>query len=387
MIYVKPDFYENFHCLAGKCPDTCCAGWQIAIDEDSLERYARVKGPLGRLLERSIDWEEGVFRQDCGHCSLLTEDKLCGLYPELGEESLCAACREYPRHVEEYPGRRELSLGLSCPETARLLALNGKRLSFEEYETAEEEELLEEFEEFDYELFSVLKEAENTIFRILQDGSVSLYRRMDEVLSLAGELQNCLDHGHEGEMGEVVRGAEELFFTQRTNRTEDDTARLPGIKESRYAKMRRLFNVFRHMEPLREEWPDILQETWDTLYENGEETYMGLCRDFQDACRKTGETEWDLAAENFAVYFAYIYICGAVYDGWIYSKAALAVFFVCWIRELTMARWALHCGGNPETAGGILRICAEMAYRLTREAEHSDQNLDTMEEWLQEHKF
>ena len=35
MKYLKPHFYDQFVCTAGDCPDTCCAGWQILIDEDS----------------------------------------------------------------------------------------------------------------------------------------------------------------------------------------------------------------------------------------------------------------------------------------------------------------------------------------------------------------
>ena len=23
-----PNYYKKFHCIAGACPDTCCAGWQ-----------------------------------------------------------------------------------------------------------------------------------------------------------------------------------------------------------------------------------------------------------------------------------------------------------------------------------------------------------------------
>ena len=39
MRYLKPDFYDEFSCLAGACPKTCCAGWQIVIDETSLDKY------------------------------------------------------------------------------------------------------------------------------------------------------------------------------------------------------------------------------------------------------------------------------------------------------------------------------------------------------------
>ena len=41
MLYTIPDYYHEFSCVAGKCEDTCCAGWQIVADEASLEKYKR----------------------------------------------------------------------------------------------------------------------------------------------------------------------------------------------------------------------------------------------------------------------------------------------------------------------------------------------------------
>ena len=35
-IYV-PDYYSEFSCIADKCSDNCCIGWEIDIDENSLE--------------------------------------------------------------------------------------------------------------------------------------------------------------------------------------------------------------------------------------------------------------------------------------------------------------------------------------------------------------
>lgn len=35
MLYTIPDYYKEFSCIAADCEDTCCAGWQIVIDEKS----------------------------------------------------------------------------------------------------------------------------------------------------------------------------------------------------------------------------------------------------------------------------------------------------------------------------------------------------------------
>ena len=38
MLYTIPDYYKEFQCIADKCEDTCCAGWQIVVDKKSLNK-------------------------------------------------------------------------------------------------------------------------------------------------------------------------------------------------------------------------------------------------------------------------------------------------------------------------------------------------------------
>lgn len=64
MLYTIPDYYKEFKCIADKCEDTCCAGWQIVIDEQSLKQYKKVRGSFMWRMLRSVDWFHGVFRQD-----------------------------------------------------------------------------------------------------------------------------------------------------------------------------------------------------------------------------------------------------------------------------------------------------------------------------------
>lgn len=115
--------FRNFRCLAGACPDTCCAGWEIDLDEAALAAYARVPGSLGEELRESIRREDGYtfFALKDGRCPFLNEKGLCRLILRLGEGCLSTTCREHPRFVEEYGPLRETCLSISCPEAARLL--------------------------------------------------------------------------------------------------------------------------------------------------------------------------------------------------------------------------------------------------------------------------
>ncbi|MBQ5386196.1 MAG: flagellin lysine-N-methylase, partial [Lachnospiraceae bacterium] len=115
MEYIYPTYYNNFHCIADACPKTCCAGWQIEIDEDALERYQQ-------LQIDTVDFREAAFLQDeKKRCKNLDEHGLCRLIHAHGEEILCDTCRLFPRHTEVFDGVRELSLSISCPEVARMI--------------------------------------------------------------------------------------------------------------------------------------------------------------------------------------------------------------------------------------------------------------------------
>ena len=39
MKYYLPDYYEEFKCIAQKCKHSCCVGWEIDIDDDTLAYY------------------------------------------------------------------------------------------------------------------------------------------------------------------------------------------------------------------------------------------------------------------------------------------------------------------------------------------------------------
>ena len=54
MIWCEPSYMKQFHCIADKCSDTCCAGWEIVLDEDAIERYEQTEGSFGKRLLQEI---------------------------------------------------------------------------------------------------------------------------------------------------------------------------------------------------------------------------------------------------------------------------------------------------------------------------------------------
>ena len=121
---VMPDYLPSFKCIAGRCRHTCCAGWEIDIDEYSLERWQQVKGPFGERLRGCIE-QDADSAHFCllpgDRCPLLRADGLCEMIVQLGEDSLCDICADHPRFRNFFSDREELGLGMCCEEAARLI--------------------------------------------------------------------------------------------------------------------------------------------------------------------------------------------------------------------------------------------------------------------------
>lgn len=361
MYYRKPHYYDKFSCTADQCPDTCCAGWQIVIDENSLEKYSNVSGDFGIRLLNSIDWREGIFEQYEKRCSFLNAENLCDIYKELGADALCDTCRLYPRHIEEFEDLREFSLSLSCPVAAKMILECQEPVRFLEEED-EKEECEEDFEDFDFLLFDCLLEVREKLFSIVQNRTIPIEKRMYCVLKTAKNLQTALD---EGELFERDFMAEiELCLQEKA---EDFSGNLYKIVQALRKDLLRL-------EVLREEWKTNLKSA-DNLFQKGETWYLEKRDRYKAEIRNTiGQEQWDIYKEQLLMFFLYTYFCGAVYDDMIYSKGVLSVISVFWIEEITFWSWAADEGQIEE------KNLLETAYRYAREIEHSDENLNLLEE-------
>ena len=123
MLYVEPDFYGEFQCIADKCAHSCCLGWEIDIDEDTAALYEGLPGELGEELRQKMcqEPEPHFCLTEEERCPFLNEKGLCRLILGFGEDVLCDICREHPRFYNDFPQRQEAGLGLCCEEAVRLL--------------------------------------------------------------------------------------------------------------------------------------------------------------------------------------------------------------------------------------------------------------------------
>lgn len=367
MLYVFPDYYPEFQCIAGACEDTCCAGWQIMVDDRSLRKYRSEKGPYRKKLQHMIDWKKKSFRQGKEkRCAFLKEDNLCEMYCQLGAESLCRTCRLYPRHVEEFENVREISLSISCPEAARLLLEREKPLHFLEF-WKEREETYESFDELFY---SQLTECRDWMIRILQKRELSLKLRLGLVSGLANDMQKAFCEGRLFDCQELFERVEDPdSFAKLVKITE---RKLERTRTENYEWIKGMFAELSQFECLKEAWPLWLEETEHWLYQDGQENYEQLEREFLTWLSRS-ERDWQIPFEQLSIYFLFTYFCGAVYDGEILASAQLGIVHVWILREMLMAVW-LRNGKEVN-----LEDLKELTVRYSRELEHSDINQKRME--------
>ncbi len=124
MIRRKSAYFDDFRCLAGSCPDSCCQEWDVDVDETSAQRYLALPGQLGdRLREKLKHGPDGSCYLEITdrRCPMWRADGLCQIQVELGHDGLCQVCQRFPRLTHDYGDFAEHGLELSCPEAARLI--------------------------------------------------------------------------------------------------------------------------------------------------------------------------------------------------------------------------------------------------------------------------
>lgn len=369
MIYTRPDYFNEFKCIADKCPDTCCAGWQIVIDDASLEKYKKLKGDYIWKVMSCVDWEEGCFRQDNEkRCAFLNPDNLCDLYKNAGEDSLCKTCRDYPRHTEEFEGVREVTLSVSCPVVARLLMERMTPVNFVTVEHPEEEETLE-FGDFDPFLYSIIGDGRNAMVEILQDRSLPMKERAVLVLGMAHDMQRRINHRELFECDQVI---EKYKKSKSQEYVREYLKNKEMVEEEDLTRV--MFPLIYDLELLREEWDALLHKSQDMLFFSMKEGFGQLKTEFD--LWKSENPDVEIHLEQIMVYFLYTYFPGSVYDGQLFAKAQMAVYCTWMIELLWMARWLMN--GKKIN----LDEMTELLYRFSREIEHSDENLEALDNMM-----
>ena len=244
MLITKPAYFDNFRCVADRCPDSCCKEWDVQVDESAAAYYRALPGALGdrlRQVLRDADGETVMTIID-GRCPMWRDDGLCRIQAELGEEALCKTCREFPRLTHDYGDFVELGLELSCPEAAKFILNappNHQEIAAPVSGLAPNDRNIEE-PEYDLEAMAILKATREKMHTILSDTS----RPVGESLVLG------LLYGYQAQ-SELDGGETEPFHADAALE-EAKTMAKPGDISG-------MLNFFLKLELLTPEWEVLLQ--------------------------------------------------------------------------------------------------------------------------------
>lgn len=136
--HLQPDFYESFRCRASACRHSCCKGWEIDIDENTLELYQNLSGEWREKMDAAIVCDDSgahfrLTEDEC--CPFLQKDGLCELICAFGEDALCDICALHPRFYEVVGPYELAGLGLSCEAVCALLLADEGELTLRCEET------------------------------------------------------------------------------------------------------------------------------------------------------------------------------------------------------------------------------------------------------------
>lgn len=336
----KPDYYDQFQCIAGACSDSCCIGWEIDINEEQKEYYRRISskaGELGNRMKSCIDWEEGHFilQGKEERCPFLNQDHLCDLILGLGEDSLCDICREHPRFYDWFDGLTEVGLGLCCEAAGRLILGKEAPAAFVETESDCDME----------DSLVLLFQAREKAIAILQNRTYSIWQRLQQYLDFLEELQDALDFDSEEELRELT----DTFESQKS--TLDITELFDCAA---------LISLCRSLEAIDDSWTRQLEELADF-------SASPYCQDDWNETKQMREYEY----EHMAVYFVYRYFMKCREDGDVYSRGCLTVFCLFLMLLLDVKTFS-------ETGVLTAEDRVQHAKCISKEIEYSEENLELL---------
>ena len=368
MILRVPEYYDEFSCIASRCKDSCCAGWEIDIDDESYEYYRSVEGTFGdRLRESMFVAEDGGYRfklKGPKRCAMLNDNNLCDLYTALGEEALCEVCTEYPRFSLVYGQVEQKALSLSCEEVGRIL-----------FGRTEPEQLIDielpgdcEDDEEDPQYVAFMEWVQKEAVAILQNRELSITERTREFLAWCDRVQTIINYSQAKDDLSIL----EAWKNQDADREirEWEQKNIEGkekpARNLSYEDFCDRFEIFLDMEELDEEWINTKAE-FEQIYH--EDTYEKLLLAYLNS-----KDYSELGYEHLLVYFVYRYLMNAVYDYDILSYAKMIVVATLVVRDMDVARFQRNGGSfTMFDRIGVARI-------FSKEVEHSEGNAEDLKE-------
>ena len=202
MNLLAPKYYLDFSCIADKCKHSCCIGWEIDVDEQTMNKYSSMKGEYSENIRNSIEMGDAPHFKlaENDRCPHLNEKGLCKIILNCGENCLCEICREHPRFYNFTNAGKEVGLGMSCEAACNLILSSD---NFDEFVVISEDEKPIEITEFD------ATEERNKIYQILRKDNLTLG---EKIQLISNYYDICIDDE------EIRKSLENLEYLDSTHK-------------------------------------------------------------------------------------------------------------------------------------------------------------------------
>lgn len=416
MKYRTAQFYKEFKCIGGICEDSCCENWEIDLDDASLKKYMKQGGEFGKRLKDCTRVKDKQFILNGTSCPFLNEDNLCDIFIEMGEESLCETCTNFPRHIEEFEDLKEVSLTMSCPEASRIMLAKKEKMSFVCEEGTDAEYGLKHIEpvksfafwkkphanKLDKPLFEALFEARQLMFDILQNRQEPIAKRAALVLVLGNRIQELIDNKDCDGIRKTVEKYRNKIESSDTEKLKREWAKFSSMYNKRVTEkevwLKQILNMYEGLETIKEEWTELLSMGMEIMHgrdnlksmlvaagmveedEPGEETDSFLRNyavSYQEFMSYYQEKEYEF--EHILVYYIFNYFLGAAYDHDAFTKVKFAVVSYLVILELDIALWL------KQHKEFLYEDQVLVAHAYSKEVEHSYNNFESLQLVLSAH--
>ncbi len=376
MKITTPFYYKDFKCIAGACTDTCCAGWDVDVDEASYKYYKSVKGSFGKRLKSvMVKSEEGgcTFTLNNGRCPFLNDENLCDLYIALGEENLCDTCAEFPRFINEYGNTREIGIAPSCITAGEIIFNYKDKLVFE---TTENDEFPKTYNDIDPLTYIQLTSARKMAYSIVQNRAYTINDRCVLLLEFAKKIQKHLDNERDELIANVVNAFKDMDYQQSV--LDNAKKKYSGFDDTAYRYIYKYFDKFKGMEVINPDWFKVLEvnnEFMQDCDKNGMSDFFNKMYNEFDTYYEDRQFEY----EQLLVYYVYRYFLDAVYDYNLVLKIKNGIVGYLILKQADVAKWYINgkqCGERKLSKAEQI----DMAHLYSRQFEHSYSNFEVYTE-------
>ena len=378
-----PYYYKDFKCIAGDCTDTCCAGWDVDVDEKSYRYYKSVKGEFGKRLKSvMVPEKEGgctfTLTED-KRCPFLNDKNLCDLYIALGEEHLCETCDEFPRFINEYGNVREIGIAPSCITAGELMFADRQKMHFDEFEDGKPIDMYNDIDAF---LYMQLCNARKLAFDIIDYEEFSVDEVCVILLEFARQIQKHMDNERDDLIASVVKRFKDKEYccnvvSSCREKLKKDTDRQreacrAGVGSRYIDAVSKFFDSFKGMEVINKDW--LLYVDKERAFERNitlaDEMYRNALKGFKKYYK---DKEYQF--RQLLDYYVYRYFLDSVYDINLVLKIKNAVVGYLIVRQLDMVCW--HENGKTEYDEHV-----DIAHLYSRQFEHSYTNFEVYSDYF-----